>query len=173
MVEGKRITGCRRGFEFITSCQHLGRRSSQNNCKVSFGTQQLPSRVRESSRKAVQIILAILANEIILKRINSGEARRSEGTVASENLMNVGAVLLGIKDPRKVRNQNSGAKLLETFEQSREKLLKVYSECVGTILEMNSKDLIKLIKKLRSDPLLKRVLESLGKKRIADLYKLV
>jgi len=114
-----------------------------------------------------RVLLASLANEIILSLIETGEARRRELAAGRENLYHGIGVWFGFVNPRNVKNRNLGAKLYEEEEQSREKLLAVYHERGGSIQVMNSTDLIKLLESLQSDHLLKRVLENrLEKKRV-------
>jgi hypothetical protein len=118
-----------------------------------------------------RLLLVSLANRIILDLINTGTAREREGTAGLDNLIS-GVVGIGIRSPRNWKNSNPGAAIYESQEQSRKKFLNAYWERAGTIQELNSKELIKLIEQLRSDPLLERVLGRLAKKRITAMYKI-
>lgn len=112
-----------------------------------------------------RVSLRDLAQEIVTNRIDSGEASSSERIA--------GLISLGesLASPRS-RHANASAEILEGREQSKAKLRNAYREVAGTIYTMKTGELLKLIERLRRDVLLIRVLSSLPKKRIGDLYSM-
>jgi hypothetical protein len=105
-----------------------------------------------------------LENKIIHNRIDSDETRWYESGFKQAKVIQS---LLGSKD----RNTYPDVKAFESPEENRKKLKQAYGEVAGTIYQMETEQLLDFITRLRSDLLLIRVLHSLAKKRISQIYK--
>ncbi len=119
--------------------------------------------IARGAEEQYRISLSELAREIVIMRIESGEARSSEHSAGVISLVQ------GLTFPRS-RQKNPSAEIFESREQSKAKLQNAYAEVAGTIHTMKTNELLKLIKRLRRDDLLNRVLRSLPKKKMIDLY---
>ena len=112
-----------------------------------------------------RLFLVNLSDQIIQKRINSGEARTSDFVAAWAPLTDA---LLG----RKTENPGRFPKIMETSEERNQRLQQSYLEVRGTINEMRTSELLPLIGRLRRDKLLFEVLTSMPKKGIRNLYSI-
>ncbi|MDA4131404.1 MAG: hypothetical protein OK457_11590 [Thaumarchaeota archaeon] len=112
-----------------------------------------------------------LAFQIIEKRINSGEAGRSD--LAAHWLIANDAIRgRRTKYLRRTKNLNPFLKAMETGDERKMRLQKSYNDARGTIYRMRSSELLPFIGRLRRELLLSEVLSSLPKKSLRDLYSI-